>query len=964
MRNVLADRGLTPSEETVDSVAESKDGRYLDLLTKVGPRPSPAAEPLLRDIRERGLSVAVVSASRHAIRVLELAGLLPLVDLVVDGVVADVMHLPGKPDPATFAEAARRLGVEPGSTAVVEDALAGVSAGKSGGFATVVAIDHFGQAEDLRRSGASVVVRELGELEIEGEGPAESPWWLTVDDPDSADEGRTETIFTLANGYVGTRGARPWSDDDGTSYPGTYCAGVYNRLKSQIGARVIETETLVNLPNWLAFDLRAAGGDSLREGAEISSHHLQLDMRSGLLIRRCVVRDDAGRRTALVERRAVSMADPHLLALELTAVALDWSGELEVRLGLDTRVSDDETLEGRMLANRHLEVVDQHADGEGGLDLRVRTVQSQVVVAVAARCEVSGATANPIRRGEVGPSGPEEVLSVDVRAGARVTFEKVVSLYTSRDVAISEPGLAARHLVEEAAGFDAVLASHRRAWSRLWEGVSPVVPTTEWNRLLRLNAFHLLQVASPHLAELDAGLPARGLHGEGYNGHVFWDTLFVLPVLAFRWPSTGLSLLRYRERRLPAARRAAELEGRRGARFPWRSGSDGRDETPGTLYNPRSGRWMPDNSGLQRHVGLAIAYEAWLFWQITGNREFITGEGAELIIEIARYFCDLAVFDPAIGRYRIPGVMGPDEFHDGYPWSEEPGLTDNVYTNVMTSWLLWRALELVEMLESERPATTASRLALDRSELEQWDSVSHGLHVPFHGGMISQFDGYERLGAFDFDAYRARYGDIGRLDLILEAEGDSVNRYQVSKQADVLMLFYLLSAEELGAVLGRLGHAVGPDLIPRTVEYYSARVTHGSTLSKVVHSWVLARGDRHASWRYFLDALRTDIADVARTTREGVHLGAMAGTLDLLRRCYTGLEARGDALWLNPVLPVELDELHFGAHYRGHDLAVDVNHRRLVVASEDGVRGVITLMLAGEPATLSGGQTIELELPV
>src|SRR4029453_5122951 len=182
-------------------------------------------------------------------------------------------------------------------------------------------------------------------------------------------------------------------------------------------------------------------------------------------------------------------------------------------------------------------------------------------------------------------------------------------------------------------------------------------------------------------------------------------------------------------------------------------------------------------------------------------------------------------------------------------------------------------------------------------------------HIPFHDGdIISQFEGYGDLDELDWDGLRRRHGDIRRLDRILEADGDTPNRYKASKQADVLMLFYLLSAEGLRGALGRLGYRVEAAAIRRTVEYYLERTSHGSTLSGVVNAWVLARSDRPQSWRVFTEALASDPHDVrGGTTAEGIPLGAMAGTVDLVQRCYTGLETRQDVLWLNPSLPEELD---------------------------------------------------------
>jgi trehalose/maltose hydrolase-like predicted phosphorylase len=397
--------------------------------------------------------------------------------------------------------------------------------------------------------------------------------------------------------------------------------------------------------------------------------------------------------------------------------------------------------------------------------------------------------------------------------------------------------------------------------------------------------------------------------------------------------------------------------------FPWQSGSDGRDETPSVLYNPRDRRWIADHSHRQRHVGLAVAYELWQHWQTTGDTWFFFGTGAEVFLEIARFFAGLATFDPALSRWRIRGVMGPDEFHDAYPSAEQRGVDDNAYTNVMTAWLLRRAGELVELLRGDHRDDVLERIKLAESELRRWEQLATELYVPFHDGVISQFAGYERLSPIDLDGYRARYGNIGRLDLILDAEGDAVRRYQVAKQADVLMLFYLLSAEELREVLDGLGYELTASTILRTVDYYSARVAHGSTLSAVVHAWVAARADRARSWAQFRQALATDIADTqGGTTAEGIHLGAMAGTVDLLLRCYTGLEVREEALWLNPALPDELDRLRFALTYRDHWVDIDIDHHRLVVGAAAAQARPATVVLSGERRTLEPGQRIEREL--
>lgn len=203
-----------------------------------------------------------------------------------------------------------------------------------------------------------------------------------------------------------------------------------------------------------------------------------------------------------------------------------------------------------------------------------------------------------------------------------------------------------------------------------------------------------------------------------------------------------------------------------------------------------------------------------------------------MLIEIARFWASLATWNPARESYDICGVMGPDEFHDAYPERTEPGLE----TNVLVAWVLQRALLAFDRVGPNRRRDLSEALQLDARECADWDAISRNLFVPFHDGIPSQFEGYERLAEFDWAGYRARYGDIHRLDRLLEAEGDSANRYKASKQVDVLMLFYLFSRAELQEIFDQLGYALSDRMIERTVDYYLQRTSNGSTLSNVVHS--------------------------------------------------------------------------------------------------------------------------------
>ena len=235
----------------------------------------------------------------------------------------------------------------------------------------------------------------------------------------------------------------------------------------------------------------------------------------------------------------------------------------------------------------------------------------------------------------------------------------------------------------------------------------------------------------------------------------------------------------------------------------------------------------------------------------------------------------MSIYDAQEDRYDIDSVMGPDEFHDGYPGQPGSGVRNNAYTNILLAWILRRTATLLNHLNRDDDGKTYRRLSVRADELDRWDRLSKRLRVPFHAdGVISQFDGYEQLAEFDWEGYRSRYDDIGRLDLILAAEGDSPNNYRASKQPDVLMLFYLLSAEDLRETLGRLGYQLDKAAVRRTVDFYLARTSHGSTLSRPVCSWLLARADRTRSWSMFNEALDSDLADIQRGRRGKVSTSA------------------------------------------------------------------------------------------
>ncbi|MEA2220414.1 MAG: hypothetical protein QOJ35_3040, partial [Solirubrobacteraceae bacterium] len=621
----------------------------------------------------------------------------------------------------------------------------------------------------------------------------------------------------------------------------------------------------------------------------------------------------------------------------------------------------------RQLEGRHLDPVSPRTFGPEIIALQVETRQSNIYVAEAARTRVfeGDEQCEPRRTLYQVEDYIQQVLGFDVREGVAVRVEKLVAFYTSRDRAINEPLTNAGKSCGRNPNFAEALQRHTRAWDELWRSSDMFVPgSPRVQQLLRVHISHILQVCSTHTTNHDAGVPARGLNGEAYRGHVFWDELYVFRYLTSRLPDITRELLMYRYRRLGEARASARDAGYAGAMFPWQSGSDGSEETQIVHLNPLSGHWDADLSHRQRHVNAAIFYNVWHYHQATDDLDFLRDHGAEMMLEIARFWGSIAHYNPDRDRYEIHGVMGPDEFHEKYPGATENGLRNNAYTNIMVAWICEQAQTVLDLLTERRRDTLRAKIGLGDDEIAKWGEMSRKMYVPFHGdGIISQFEGYDELEELDWDAYRAKHGNIQRLDRILRAEGDDPDRYKLAKQADTVLLFFLFSPDEICRLFDRLGYDWDSGSTRRNIDYYDRRTSHGSTLSYVAHAGVLAPIDAEHSWERFLVALESDVGDVqGGTTKEGIHLGVMAGTLDLVQRAYTGAEIRDGVLYFAPTLSEQLEGLSFPMQVRGTPIRVTVGRGELTVVITGGFSRPIKVGIGEDVRRLGAGERCTFSL--
>lgn len=788
-------------------------------------------------------------------------------------------------------------------------------------------------------------------------------------DPDS--EPLREALCALGNGYFVTRGAFEEAEDDGVHYPGTYLACGYNRMKTEIAGQVIENEDLVNWPNWLRLSFKPKDGEWLNvDKMKLHDYSQQLDLKQGILQRNFLVEDGEGRQTHICSRRLVHMDNMHLAAIHWELTPKNWSGEMVVHSALDGRVTNNGVDRYSELNSQHLEALETGSFEEEGIYLKTRTEQSEIVMAQAARTRVhfSKKMGSVDRQLVVEDDYVAHELHFATEQNHTVGVEKVVSLFTSRDAVISEPLIEAQKLVFRAGSFDELLLTHCKEWDKFWARSDTRIAyeQEEEQLILRLHSFHLIQTVSQNSIGLDVGVPSRGWHGEAYRGHIFWDELFVLPFLTQTYPELTRSLLMYRYRRLEEARCNARESGFRGAMFPWQSGSDGREESQKIHLNPESGNWIPDETHIQRHVNAAIAFNLWHYFEVTNDREFMSFCGAKLFLDIALFWASKSSWNEEKQKYEICQVVGPDEYHTSYPDSDKAGINNNAYTNIMAVWVLKRAGDVLNLLDDRRRSEILDFLNISHDDLELWDKISRNMYVPFveENKVISQFEGYEKLEELDWKHYHKEHGDVLRLDRILEKEDDDPNKYKASKQADVLMLFYLFSSEELVKLFNRNGYEFRASYIPDNISYYSRRTSHGSTLSKVVHSWVTARSNRDKSWHSFKKALMSDFRDIqGGTTSEGIHLGAMAGTVDLIQRCYTGLVFRNGEVTLNPHLPKELQTIDFSIGYRGTWIRILLEDGTLTLHSEAGCsEEPVPVVVKGEKHLLKKGGKIKFRL--
>jgi len=762
--------------------------------------------------------------------------------------------------------------------------------------------------------------------------------WLVVQQGYRPDETlKYETLFTLANGVWGTRGA--YEEEVPQSYPATYIAGVFDRAMTF-------NEELANAPNWLGLEVRVNGERLSPDAGKLLSCTRWLDMRNGLLLRRMRWRDGAGRVTRLETLRLIHFRDKHRALIRGVVVPENHDAQVELSASVDATTANttlSPLVRVRHFATRRIERI-----ASGGVYLEAETYFSKIVAGFASNLVVDNERSRHV---DLLSDKVVERVVANVPRGEALAFAKHVSLATSREAKNVKARAVAELRAMRRDGADEVVRSHCAAWHEAWSNAGiEIVGDPESQRAIRFTVFHLLGLANEHG---DVSIAAKGLHGDMYRGHVYWDTdIFMFPFYLYTNPRAARALVMYRVRRLDGARANAQKNGFRGAQFPWESASTGEEVTPPNWFDPIVGGGEEIRvHEQQHHITADVAYGMDYYLRAVGERRLLVEHAAELFIETARFWASRVRLDPRKKRYVITRVIGPDEGHED--------VDNNWYTNWMAAWNLRRAASAVEEMKRHAPREwkrLKARLRLKERELATWRRIAARMWYPTKTprGVLEQFEGYFKLpmprlrfDENDMPVLPKRWpGKRGKMRKGLGSTQQKVGNTQLLKQADVVLLQYLFP-DEFGLESKRANYA-----------YYSPRTTHLSSLSPSTYAIMGAEaGDMREAWRNFRRTAFMDLDDHQGSVAKGIHAAALGGTWMAVVNGFGGMRLASDGtLRFAPRLPEPWRRLKFRVHWRGARLEITCTKDRTLVEHLGGGRNRVRLSVWGKDVVLKPGE--------
>ena len=744
--------------------------------------------------------------------------------------------------------------------------------------------------------------------------PTASPdWRLDETGYDPARESDIESRFTVANGFIGVRAARSisrspmwlsWTHTVSSgSWPRTYVAGLFD-------VPDIDPPVPVLMPaaDWLRVQIHLNNTPLQLRAGEMILQRRTLDLRRGMMIKEWHHRDPAGTLVRIRTMRMVSQAD-RTIGLQLLRLEVEPAG-VEVRFD----AFFDQALMG----------LDQEALEA---DLAVWSTQDsgkRLAMAGAAGMVVDDRILPPLEHDHL-----QWRWRFRTSADGAAEFYRFVAIGRS-DTPSADPAGPAQAALARASsvGWRAVVAAHEDAWTARWSASDVEIEgDAAATQALRFAVYHLIGSANPDDPNVSIG--ARGLTGDGYLGHVFWDTeIYALPFFTYTWPEAARALLMYRFNTLSGARAKAAQAGWQGAMYAWESADTGAETTP-DFINGADGKPVAVLCGAQeQHITADVSYAVWQYWQVTGDRAFMFSAGAEILLETARFWASRIIRE-ADGRGHIRGVIGPDEYHET--------IDNNAYTNWMARWTIRRALELPTLMGNHWVAL-AARLAITDAELARWRAAAESVITGQDGStIIAQFEGFFDLENIDISQYDGRA--VAMADVLGR---ERIQRAMVSKQADVV------------ALIGLLPDAFSAGEQRANFDYYAPKCAHDSSLSRVMHALVAARlGDTALALRYFRDSAAIDLTDSAGGSAGGVHIATLGGLWQVAVLGFAGLQPTPDGIALTPNLPADWSGMRFSTQWQGRHLKVRITGDTSEVILLRGAAMHVTLR--GKPYWLTPG---------
>jgi alpha,alpha-trehalose phosphorylase len=752
---------------------------------------------------------------------------------------------------------------------------------------------------------------------------------------------RAETALALSNGYLGVRGSL--EEGRPVSAPGVFINGFHEtwpiiHAEDAYGlARV--GQTIVNVPDATIIELYVDDEPLFIPTARTPEYLRVLDMRNGILTRELVWSTPSGKHAWVRSTRLVSFEHRHVMAMSYE-VTLDRAAPLVLCSRVVNRANagheappataSDPRL-GRRLGRRVLDarVVDDEA---GRLVLGYQTVASGMTLGIAVDHTIDVPADHDVTT-RADADSSEYVVAVDAEPGLPIRLEKYAAYQTSRTVDVTQLVERCRCTLDRVggAGFESLVAAQRSCLDRFWDRADVTIEDTthhptRMQQAVRWNVFHLAQAT--WRAE-GTGVPAKGLTGDAYDGHYFWDTeTWLLPFLAYTQPRIARNLLRFRHSMLgKARRRAAELE-LRGALFPWR-----------TIAGDEASAYHLAGTA-QFHLNADIAYAIRRYVDVRGDTGFLLETGAEILVETARMWIDLGFFGDD-GCFHIHGVTGPDEY--------TAMVDDNAYTNLMARLNLRYAAAVVRRLRTEHGREFAAingELRLDPSEPDEWERAADRMYVPYDPvrGITPQDATFLTHERWDLA------GPTERFPLLLHHHPLNMYRRQVLKQADVVMAMFLLG-DEFSAEQKR-----------RNFEYYDPITTGDSSLSASIQSIVASEiGEEQAACAYLDVALLMDLADVAGNVSDGVHIASAAGGWMALVFGFGGVRDFDGQLTVDPRLPQRFRSLTFSLRFRDRQLRVRLTHEEESYSLDEGEP--LEVVIRGQQYVVAVGTPVHMRSP-